>query len=241
MTTGNCELTSNNKNFGLKNDGCLNSDYCSTGLTCSNNLCTSSQTNGNCQTTADCSWNQYCLNGQCKSNPSSGQSCTGLCSYMMNCENGVCVNFFSISLGGACQSTQVCKPGLLCMNGQCSNPTYDILLGPGVAFGADCQPGETGCTCNVGLSNFQFLKEYSVTYYPDCPTRMTNFQNCMTQNGCTTISLYVDSCMRNKCWSQYVSQNDFCNTDPGLVPSRCGDAGSLVVFVVLMIVLVLSF
>jgi len=241
MTTGNCELLTGNKNFGLKNDGCLNSDYCSTGLTCQNALCTSSQQNGQCQSTADCSWNQYCLNMQCKQYPSSGQSCSGFCGYMMSCENGICVNYFSIAQGGACQTTVVCKPGLLCTNGQCSTPTYDILLGAGVAFGGDCHPGEAGCVCNNGLNNFQFLEEYSTTYYSDCPDRMTSFQNCMTQNGCTSISTNSNSCMRAKCWSQYVSQMDYCNTPPALVASRCGSAGSLVAMVVLMIVMLLSF
>jgi hypothetical protein len=201
----------------------------------------SSETPGACKSTADCNWNEFCSGTQCKSFPAAGETCSSTCKYLTACSNGKCVDMFSIEADGACDSIEVCKTGLECRDGKCSKPVYDLLGGPGVLWGADCHPGEPGCACNQGLHNYMFVKERSVTYLNDCPDRMKGFERCMIDNGCTTENLKADSCLRRKCYWQYVSYKDYCRVDGSLVASRCGGAGSLVVFAILLVGVLLSF
>jgi hypothetical protein len=162
---------------------------------------------------------------------------------MTTCSNGKCVEYFSIDLDGACEnnSPEVCKTGLTCKDGKCVKPIYDLLLGPGAAWGADCHPGEPGCRCHQGLHNYMFLKEFSSTYLDSCPGAMKGFERCMIDNGCTTENLKADSCLRRKCYGQYVAYNDYCAADGSLVPSRCGSGESLMVFVILLVGMLLGF
>jgi hypothetical protein len=229
------------KGYGRKNDFCENGDFCGTGLSCKNTpgVCLSDLPDGECTTPVQCNWNEYCDGKNCKPLPGLGESCSSQnCKYRSRCNSGICVEEHTIDLDGSCTDTVFCKPGLQCIKRVCAKPIYRILSGYGAAWGQECLPTDPGCRCNSGLGIFQYLKESSVVYYSNCPDKKKDFEACMIAKGCTYINDGHDTCLRRFCYPQFAAL-DSCNTDPSLVPLRCGAtsiviAGLMLVFLLLL-------
>jgi len=245
FNTGKCIPLSR---YAELNDGCINDDYCKTGLTCYNGVCKLS--GGQCANNYECLWNQYCdrgANGGCKSLAAPGESClTRTCKYGSSClfdtiTNANCVEDFTLAEGAKCTAVKQCKYGLNCDpdTDTCSKPKYSKLLGPGALWGPACYPGfQTGCKCNYAVNTYQFLNEQSATYKDFCGQRQKDFDKCMTDKQCSAKNEGADTCYRKNCWS-LDKLIDECLLDPSLVPQRCGATGILVAMISLVLLLLI--
>jgi len=155
-------------------------------MTCQNGICAGSLPSGQCASPLDCTWNQYCdltnTPGTCSNLPTAGQSCqNGQCAYGSTCKvsgtASVCSSWFSVGSGSGCQNSNDCQSGLTCnYNGICVQPAYSFFIGPqGISWGGACYPGETGCTCDYGLANFQYLRETQDTITQNCVNQILAF------------------------------------------------------------------
>lgn len=256
-STGNCQVVTT---FSSINDGCLNNDYCNTGLDCLNKVC-ALPSGADCSSPAHCIWNQYCdvggTSAACRILPSPGETCGtlgGACKFGSACTTSTtsasrCIEYFTIPQDGTCTATVFCKPGHICHDKICIKPNYHYLSGPGVKWGPECNPAdnEPGCRCNYAAKAYMYLLEASVVFAEGCPTSIKELDSCMSQNSCSNINTGYESCMRRKCMPQYrnfeaACGNDFPlsgNNDASLRSPVCGAAEMfvaiiLVVFVVLL-------
>lgn len=209
----------------LPNDKCTDDKQCRS-IWCVDDKCRAADEGVYCTSTQDCQPELDCdLTAQrCVKRvqdgdpPSSGPSCYDLENVVANnvptckdrrrvCENNTngvwqCLEVFTQGLNYKCKNSEVCQPGMACINATCQ---YPDLTNEGRACSAAnaslCGVG-LECKCDRLLGHSVCMSTANFCYY-----QWRGFWNCVSpqKHNCHPLSdpHGDNSCVRAHCWSEY--------------------------------------
>jgi len=220
-------------------DSCTTSNDCIDHTNCTNGLCVGTPVGGTCTNSASCAFGLWCSAGTCATQVALGGACTITNSFqcvgLTVCGfNNVCVNPYSVAIGGSCQQTAECVVGAFCSVGGTKPATCvaDAATPYACNNNTDCANSVYGgtCGCNPANGNPVCLNSLYNVNSAACAVQINNSNACVLNGQCKSgAANLAGTCIYNKC-ANLIACADLCvlNNNQGLYTSLCAKYPNLV-------------
>jgi len=193
---------------GSFNDSCTKDEHCSGSQKCVKDKCNGIAENKTCDPSKgfQCGFNRTCVDNVCKLAVVVGEKCqkTEECDVYSLCNDGKCINRWSVKEGGKCEDKDACGKGLYCdVNEQkckkavkrkhvtCTNDT-DCL-----SYGNTSQ-----CKLCDSITGKMYCSDPE-NVKPDCISEWIAAYKCYRKHGCApNASSSLDTCAQSECTAE---------------------------------------